>query len=45
MVICVASDLAEQALQKLQELGETAWVVGRIETSPEQEPETVLQGL
>ncbi len=44
MVICVASDMATKALQVLQDLGETAWVVGSIESSSQQEPETLLLG-
>jgi phosphoribosylformylglycinamidine cyclo-ligase len=33
MVVCVAETDAEQALQILQEAGETAWRLGRIETN------------
>jgi phosphoribosylformylglycinamidine cyclo-ligase len=33
MVVCVAETDAEQALQILQQAGETAWRLGRIETS------------
>ncbi len=45
MVICVATEDADKALQALAKLGEKAWVVGRIEASTQQEPETILGGL
>lgn len=45
MVICVDSDQADKALDILKDLGESAWVVGKIVASTDREPETVLKGL
>lgn len=45
MVICVGSEHADKALGILKDLGETAWIVGNIVASTDQEPETVLKGL
>lgn len=45
MVICVGSEHADKALGILKDLGETAWIVGNIVASNDQEPETVLKGL
>ncbi|MEZ5508892.1 MAG: phosphoribosylformylglycinamidine cyclo-ligase [Gammaproteobacteria bacterium] len=45
MVICVGSEQADKALGILKDLGETAWIVGNIVASTDQEPETVLKGL
>ncbi|WP_338115873.1 phosphoribosylformylglycinamidine cyclo-ligase [Thiocystis violacea] len=43
MVVCVAPQDAETALNRLREGGEDAWVLGRIESS-EAEPEVVYSG-
>ncbi len=45
MVIAVASDRAEQALQALTELGENAWTIGHIASAGDDEEQVELQGL
>jgi len=43
MVVCVAEADAQSALQLLQEAGEEPWLLGRIESSREQQPEVELR--
>jgi len=45
MILAVAADQAEAAVKVLQDLGETAWVIGQIEAGTETSPQVVLQGL
>ena len=42
MVVCVAADDADQALQSLCESGEEAWILGRISESEENTPNVVI---
>ena len=45
MVICVAQDQAEQAMETLRASGEAPWIVGRIELAEGDEPRVELGGL
>jgi len=42
MVICVSEDNAENAISKLTELGEKAWVIGSIEPCSDATPKVIL---
>ncbi len=42
MVLCVADDDTDSTLKLLQQLGETAWVIGKIEKSDDKAPKTVM---
>jgi phosphoribosylformylglycinamidine cyclo-ligase len=44
MVLAVAADKADQALQILQECGEQAWFIGHIADAGDSEPQVELQG-
>lgn len=45
MVIAVASDQAQQALQLLTEQGENAWVIGHIDSATDGEEQVELKGV
>ena len=45
MILAIAADQAEEAVKALQELGESAWIIGQIEAGTETSPHVVLQGL
>lgn len=45
MILAIAADQAEEAVKALQELGESAWIIGHIEAGTDTSPHVVLQGL
>ncbi|MCK5790550.1 MAG: phosphoribosylformylglycinamidine cyclo-ligase [Alcanivorax sp.] len=45
MILAIAADQAQAAVTALQDLGESAWLIGTIEASTQETPEVVLQGL
>jgi len=45
MVICVAQDQVEAALQSLRTSGEQPWVIGRIAAAAEDADQVVLNNL
>ncbi|RDH91319.1 MAG: phosphoribosylformylglycinamidine cyclo-ligase [endosymbiont of Seepiophila jonesi] len=44
MVVCVAAEDSERAMQMLNDAGETAWRLGQIETSDSDEPVVEISG-
>jgi len=45
MIVCVPAAQAAAAVEKLNGLGEQAWVIGSIEASDAEAPKVILQGL
>lgn len=45
MIICVASENTQQALELLEQAGEKAWVIGSVAARSDQQPQVILSGI